>query len=358
MISKIPPYHLRLNKAVDRFLLIDILRCFTKHELSHYLYAGLGGPFLEDFKLLDTFFPTLKKVSYETEPQVFIRQQFNRPSRLIHLFLGDLIQGIEEQQKRHNGPFVVWYDSTSSFYDTFEGFMSLLGSVPNNSIIRVTTRLERLTPTNRSLIDSLTQSLKARVQASGISMDEQQTLGDDIERIVREQIEQTHPQRSELSRISRFLPTDYLKIALGKNGMAKLIFGAFHQAATEVFPPNSGHVFRLLNASQYSDGTKMLSITGALLSASEERSFMRRFSKTSFATAAWTDDPMQIDMPILTPKERLHLNKRLPVINNPGERLIKRLGFSIDPTPATCIHEMEMYNRFFRYYPVFAKVSL
>lgn len=30
----VPPYHLRLNKSVDRFLLIDMLRCFENNELN------------------------------------------------------------------------------------------------------------------------------------------------------------------------------------------------------------------------------------------------------------------------------------------------------------------------------------
>lgn len=102
----------------------------------------------------------------------------------------------------------------------------------------------------------------------------------------------------------------------------------------------------------------MLSVTGAVVAESTEKEFMRKFEGTSFARARWTEDPIQIDMPILTPKERLHLNKIIPVKKNPGRRLRRRLGFSIDPCERTSDNEMEMYNRFHRYYPMFARVAL
>lgn len=200
--------------------------------------------------------------------------------------------------------------------------------------------------------------MKTCVRTTAICKAEQQNLEEDIERIVREQIEHSHPQRVELDRISRYLPTDYIKQAHGRDGMAKLILGAFHQATIEVFPTNGRRSYRLLNASQYSDGTTMLSITGAVLKNTEEKTFMQRFSKTPFATADWMKSPMEINLPILTPKERLHLNKQLPIAHNPGKKLMKQLGFSIEPKSETCEHEMEMYNRFYRYYPMFAKVAL
>ena len=50
--SRHPPYHLRPNKAIDRFLLVDLLRHVPYEERKRYEYIGLGGPFLEDFKIM------------------------------------------------------------------------------------------------------------------------------------------------------------------------------------------------------------------------------------------------------------------------------------------------------------------
>lgn len=353
-----PPYHLRLNKAVDRFLLIDMLRCFDNDELSKYRYVGLGGPFLEDFKLLDSFFPQLEKISFEYEEQTFLRQEFNKPTRLIRLKHGDMIEGIDSEIA-DNAPVVAWYDSTQATDEIFDNFVSLIDKVPNDSIVRVTMRVGRkgCNP-NHKLISALSKALRIKLNVLPIAQQEKQVLMDDVDRIVKEKIDAMTGHQGDLAAISRYLPGDYQRLLNEPNGMVCVLFKAIHHAVTETFPSGCGRMFRLLNASYYSDGTRMLSVTGAVIAESEEADFIRKFEGTAFAKAKWTEDPIQIDMPILTPKERLHLNKIVPVVKNPGRRLRKRLGFNIDPNEQTSENEMEMYNRFYRYYPMFAKVAL
>ena len=357
-MKKPPPYHLRLNKAVDRFVLIDILRCFETEDLETYRYAGLGGPFLEDFKLLDSFFPTLRKVSFELDEQTFLRQKFNRPSRLIGLEYGNMIEKLSKQIK-DDEPLIVWYDSTQTSDAIFEGFISLLDMVPSRSIIRVTMRLARreVAP-NRKLIKALTDTLTARISALKCAIRDKNVLLQDVAKIVKEQVEEHTAQQGELSFISRHLPADYRVRLNEKNGLLHVLFSAIHNAAVTTLSPGSGRTFRLLNASCYSDNTKMLSVTGAVVSDADEDSFMKRFKGTEFASAKWADPPIEIDLPILTPKERLHLNAIMPVCRDPGKRLCKRLGFCIDDKPEKAESEMAMYNRYHRYYPMFAKVAL
>lgn len=353
-----PPYHLRLNKAVDRFLLIDLLRCFTKAELLRYKYVGLGGPFLEDFKLLDQFFPSLRKISFELDEQTYKRQRFNQPTRLVRLAYGDMIERLEVREDQ-DSPLIVWFDSTQATEDVFDGFVRLLDIVPNGSVVRVTMRLGRknVNP-NKKLIMLLTNALQTRMGRLKLSPQDLEELNQDLANIVKEKVIQTTAQQGDLDSISRYLPSDADKMVEKPNGIVKVLFRAIHRAAVETFPPNCGRVFRLANASYYSDGTKMLSVTGIVLSEAEEDAFMKRFKGTAFFTAKWNQDPMQIDMPILTPKERMHLGKIMPVIKSPGKRLSKRLGFSIDPDRKTAEAEMEMYNQFYRYYPMFARVAL
>lgn len=353
-----PAYHLRLNKAVDRFQLIDILRCFTKEELGKYLYVGLGGPFLEDFKLLDNFFPSLKKVSFEYDEQTFKRQKFNKPNRLVRLEQGDVVEGITTLCDSSQ-PMIVWFDSTQGLNQIVEGFIKLLGAVPDCSIVRVTMKIARKDDAQRRrLIESLTGALQGRLESVDIDEDERMQLVQDAERIVREQVENVMPSHLELQSILHYLPSNWRKTVEKKNGMVRVLLEAVHNAVIEQYPPNCGRRFRLLDASFYSDGTRMLSVTGALVSDGNEKAFMDRFKGTHFAMVKWTDEPQQIDMPVLTPKERLHLNSIVPVKHNPGNRLCGRLGFQVDSDAATSRAEMEMYNKFFRYYPMFARVAL
>lgn len=353
-----PPYHLRLNKAVDRFMLVDILRCFTKTELKKYRYLGLGGPFLEDIKLLDSFFPSLRTISFEANDQIFRRQKFNRPTRLVRLEYGDMITKIEEYSNGNN-PLIVWYDSTQATNEIFDGFISLLGHVSNRSIVRVTMRIARReVPPEKKLMMSLTSALRTRISGLACAKAERLALEQDVERIVKEQIEDLTAQKSELDSISRYLPSNYKQLLNEENGLLRVLFKAIHRAVVEVFPSGCGRTFRLLNASYYSDNTKMLSVTGAVLSDFEEDIFMKRFKGTVFESAKWDSTPMEIDMPILTPKERLCLNAIMPVCRDPGKRLCKKLGFEIDTKPGKSESEMEMYNKYYRYYPMFAKVAL
>ena len=47
-----PPYHLRTNKAVDRLLLVELLRVLEANG-GPFSYYSLGGPFLEDLRVMD-----------------------------------------------------------------------------------------------------------------------------------------------------------------------------------------------------------------------------------------------------------------------------------------------------------------
>ena len=78
---KHPPYHLRLNKAIDRFLLIEILLLLEKKagfKFSEYTYYGFGGPFLEDCRLLNQYLPEIRLVSIEENKETYKRQKFHR----------------------------------------------------------------------------------------------------------------------------------------------------------------------------------------------------------------------------------------------------------------------------------------
>ena len=68
------PYRLRPNKAVDRELFLSLLmRLAPKFALERYHYVGLGGPFLEDFRMIHGRLGIAKMTCIETEEQVHKR---------------------------------------------------------------------------------------------------------------------------------------------------------------------------------------------------------------------------------------------------------------------------------------------
>jgi hypothetical protein len=65
--------------------------------------------------------------------------------------------------------------------------------------------------------------------------------------------------------------------------------------------------------------------------------------------------PQRIDVPFLSTKERLALQKYLPCEEDAGRKLLKILGYSIDDDRTKAAAKMKQYAEFYRYYPYFVR---
>lgn len=132
-------YRLRPNKAVDRELFVSFLsRLAATLELEKYRYVGLGGAFLEEFRLLHARTGIMDMVCVEREEAVHERQKFNRPVasiECIHSTLEDYLQGEE-----FSTPIVLWLDYTEpgGIRSQIECFCSQIAELPIYSVIRIT----------------------------------------------------------------------------------------------------------------------------------------------------------------------------------------------------------------------------
>lgn len=133
------PYRLRPNKAVDRELFLSLLMRLTPAlSLDKYHYVGLGGPFLEDFRLVHARLGLARMTCVEAEEQVHKRQLFNRPVESIecvHKTLEDYLDGVD-----FDAPAIVWFDYTEpkGITTQIERFARTIGTVPIGSVLRVT----------------------------------------------------------------------------------------------------------------------------------------------------------------------------------------------------------------------------
>ena len=262
---KHPPYHLRVNKAIDRFLLVEILDILKRHwDLSDYTYYGFGGPFLEDCRLIHNRCPEIKIVSIETNQQTFKRQQFHRFSKNL-----DLRDENFESFLAHfssNGGEIFWLDYTDLKFGHFDEFMSILGKVSENSVVKITVRAE---------------------SDNNDWEDFQKKFG------------QILPPSARQTDIKRPFP------------FVKLLQEMFKLASQQALPASGESVFQLLDSSYYSDQTHMVSITGIVCNKNEVSKIRQWFNNWKFKNLDWTA-PRKIDVPILSIKERLHLEKYLP----------------------------------------------
>ena len=99
-------------------------------------------------------------------------------------------------------------------------------------------------------------------------------------------------------------------------------------ASQQALPASGKSIFQLLDSSYYSDQTHMLSITGIICNKSEVSEIQQWFETWHFANLEW-DDPRRIDVPILSTKERLHLEKYLPTKAKTGRSLSRALDYKI-----------------------------
>ncbi len=307
---KHPPYHLRVNKAIDRFLLVEILDILKRHcDLSDYTYYGFGGPFLHDCRVIHNRCPEIKIVSIEKNQQTFERQQFHRFSKNLELRWEDFASFLANFTS--SGGEIFWLDYTDLKIGHFEDFMSILGKVSENSVVKITVRAE---PPEK----------------------EWEEFQREYDLVLSASVKKTA--------IKRRVP------------FAKLLQEMIRIASQQALPASGETIFQLLDSSYYRDQTQMVSITGIVCKEREVSKIKHWFQDWQFANLTW-QDPREIDVPILSTKERLHLEKYMPTKKRTGRSLSRALGYRIDDSRKN-IEKLQQYEEFYQYYPYFARVSI
>lgn len=309
---KHPPYHLRPNKAIDRFMFIESIRCIGGHnKLQEYTYYGFGGPYLEDLRLVHEHFPEIRMVSIERDEETYKRQRFHLPcghirlrresfhSFLAHFNAGDLKS-------------IFWLDYTELNYRLFGEFKTLLGMVSTGSLIKITLRVE---------------------------------TGDYLE---AEQVDKFGEEfQSVLPEAASRPPQNFGQFASLAQEMLQV-------AAEQQLPSATGLIFQPISSFCYKDTVGILTLTGVVCQRSEQKDYQERFAHLRFANLTWKK-PRIIDVPFLSTKERMHLQRHLPCALDAGPRLLKALGYNIDGDRTRALAKMRQYSEFYRYYPHFIR---
>ena len=305
-----PAYHLRPNKAVDRFVLLEVIRRLDQFEnLSDYTYYGLGGPYLEDFRILYEQREDLGMVSVESSKHIFKRQEFHRPCRTLQLEHMDLFHFIDEYE-RDDQKSIFWLDYTNLKLKNFEYFELLLKKVAERSLVKV--------------------SLRARA---------------------KDWLRRPEQFRREFRAIMPDPEDDPPQIALS---YAKLLQDMLKIVAQRALPGELPTMFQPITSFFYSDGTGIVTLTGIVCSRKDELVVRQLFDDWSFANLDWSE-PKEIDVPILSTKERLCLQDKLPCNGEAGKTLFEALGYELEGGEERTIRQLQQYSQFHRYYPYFIR---
>jgi len=345
MIAGNLPYHLRLNKNIERQVFIDLLtRISTYGAISDYSYIGFGGPFLEDLKLLHNHFNISKMYSVEKSGQVVNRQNFNKPvscitcmettsEELINNFpiMGN---GDPEGLESIDGKVLVWLDYTSptEIGSQLLEFKDIIKKVTHGSIVKIT-------------VNAHHNSLLPKANLSSLPHEK---LLDKDKRLMVERCKILSERLGSLLRSDITTPE-----FMTKNGYPKILY---HTILTAAFKALEGEnkIFLPLAAFKYSDGQQMLTVSGIVLKNDEEENFKNITSINSWDYYIKAkDEPLKINAPYVSASEKLHIDQLLP---SSLEEIKDKIKFQFDDNLAKSNEALENYRQYYRFYPNFSKI--
>ena len=310
------PYRLRPNKAVDRELFLALLaRLAPFLDLEGHHYIGLGGPFLEDFRLVHARLGLGRLTSIEAEEEVHKRQVFNRPIgsvECVHSTLEDYLDSHDFAE-----PVIIWFDYTDpkTVFDQIRRFALTIGVVPLNSVLRITLNA------NPSSLGKPTGNLS------------EDALWDWRLKVFRQ-------------RLGSLVPSDLPASGMETQRFGPSVLRALFLAVEkeELSHPDRKVVWAL--STHYADGQPM--VTAAMVVCAADDGRIEPLVK------GWTFQspplqPLRIDLPALSTLERLTMESN-------GDARAK-LGFEL---PESTLGEdpFEVFKRFYRVYPHFSRVEL
>jgi len=135
---------------------------------------------------------------------------------------------------------------------------------------------------------------------------------------------------------------------------ARLLQDMLQVASQQTLPAAVGMAFQPLTSFYYADGAGMFTLTGIVCEPADRATIRKCFKGWAFANLNW-GRPKRIDVPFLSTKERLHLQRHLPCGQRAGQRLLKTLGYAIDADKRTSASKLKQYADFHRYFPYFVK---
>lgn len=336
------PYQLRPNKAVDRELFLSLLmRLAPKFGLEKYHYVGLGGPFLEDFRLLHSRIGIGRKrgsrtvgrlTCVESKLEVHKRQRFNRPVTSIKCVHSTIEKFLDTTTI--STPAIIWFDYTKAAASHVHRFSATVGTVPIGSILRVTLNAD---PGEGQ--DAEPSGLELSVQVDGdMSADRRQKPTKTEWRLQRfnERFGALVPSglTAESMTIERYGPTllQVLKLAVEK----------------QVLSFTDRRVLWAL-ATHYADGQPM--VTAALVVCACDDTNTEKLVK-GWEFYSTPDAPHRIELPALSSLERLTMESKSNAKRRLGFDLAKVIDSQLGVDP------IDVFKQFYRLYPHFSRVEL
>ena len=323
------PYKLRPNKAVDRELFLSLLtRLASILKIESHQYIGLGGAFLEDFRLIHARLGIDDMICLEIEENVHKRQCFNRPVDCITCIHNSLENYLDSTEL--DKPVIIWFDYTDpgSVIEQIERFSRTISEVPIGSILRITLNANP---------GSLGQPSKEEIAITFDDLDSHDGGNLTIQEWRLEKFRQ---------RLGSLFPSNLDAGEMTYKNYGKSILKALSLAVEKVELSIHDRNIVWSLATHYADGQPMA--TATLIVCKKDDSALEKGIK-EWEFYCTPDSPLLLDMPALSTLERLIMESSTDAKEVMGFELPKS-DMGTDP--------FETFKKFYRIFPHFSKVEL
>jgi hypothetical protein len=304
-------YSLRPNKSIQRSLVFEGVRILQDHlSLNNLVYVGLGSIWFTDFQMAHKFIRIRDMISIEESEIGFQRAKFNQPYKTVKVERGqtsEVLPKLFGNTSYSNRPWMVWLDYDKPLDEVkIADIRGVVENAPENSIVLATV------PSIGAIYGRPSQRPQRLRTILG------SVVPDDV------------PQEDCTD--ERFAETlmDY--------ALQYMVSAAASSSRPGGFVP----AFRIA----YRDSKPMITFGGVLPSKGAVTAAKGAVSSSSWPAVAHE----AIAISPLTLKEAATIQAALPRARRLTRKTIQRLGFDLDDE---CVKAFEKY---YRYYPVFAQV--
>jgi hypothetical protein len=291
----------------------------TQTPFSDYTYVGLGGPYLEDFNLLQSTVGNKKMISLETEPMVITRQRLNQPHCRVELTLDSTTKFVRKYYGRT--PLIVWFDhSKPEWQEQITDCCDLLRKLPPMSIFKITF------------------SASTKHLADGSQPDTMESRAEKL----NEQFRDFGPFNSN---------------HLQKRNFPNSLYGIFKKAIQDSVPDTAKRAVRSLASYKYDDGTPILTIT-CIVGPIDKIDLLiaeKRLKSWPFADINWRG-PVEITIPHLSFRERMAIDRLLPDAS--ARTIVRKLGLRLAEDYEESVKIISDYILFYKHVPHFVRVHI
>lgn len=335
--ASIIPYQLRPHKAIDRNLMISILKKLDRYSrinMEDYRYVGFGAAFLDDFKIIHLELSIRYMDCLEMEPHAFSRQQFNNPYKFLNLFPLNSTNYINSADYKHDKNQFIWLDyvSPGMFRQQLKDIEMLAEKVVDLDILKFTFNAEAL-------------SFSTTHRIKGCNPVAFSKLIDFLK----------NDPEYEL-----YLPDHVTDMDILDDFSILLRAMAIRAINRGLATAGNNLVFNHISSFTYKDGQTMTTLMGIICKQEDSEKILKEsgLKKWEFYHSQPANEFIPshlITVPVMTVSERVKIDKLIPVRNI--NTLASKLTFLYGTDPSENIKLLDGYCKFYKYLPYYSKVT-